>query len=67
VSEVRRKHRRTTGERSDLKDSSPPEIQAVRKAFINQFMQTGHLDGTLHSQLLAYAVTQRPPEMRDDT
>jgi hypothetical protein len=66
VSEVRRKHRRTTGERSDLKDSSPPEIQVIRKAFINQFMETGQLDGGLHSKLLAYAVTQRPPETQGD-
>lgn len=63
---VRRKHRKTTGQRSDLEDHSPPEIQAIRKAFCRQFMKTGEFDGRLHQQLLAYAVTQRPPEEQHD-
>ncbi len=55
----RRKHRRTTGERSDIEDTSPPEIQRLRKAYIDEFMSTGYCNGPLHQQLLAYAVTQR--------
>lgn len=62
----RRKHRRTTGERALVEDTSPPEIQAIRRAFCRQFMQTGEFDGRLHQQLLAYAITQRPPEARDE-
>ncbi len=58
---MKRKHRRTTGERSVVEDISPPEIQAIRKAFIEQFMRWGTFDNVMHQKLLAYAITQRPP------
>ncbi len=40
-------------------DTSPPEIQALRKAFVEDFMATGKLDGDMHAKLSAYAVSQR--------
>ena len=59
---MKRKHRRTTGARSEIEDVSPPEIQAIRKAFVEQFMRSGTFDNVMHQKLLAYAITQRVPE-----
>ncbi len=58
----KRKHRRTTGERTEVVDCSPLEVQAIRKAFVEHFMRWGTFDNVMHQKLLAYAITQRPPE-----
>ena len=55
-----------TGGRPKDEDTSPPEVQALRRLYIDGFMKTGHFDGVLHQQLLSYAITQRPPEEQDD-
>ncbi len=47
---------------SEDEDTSPPEIQRLRKQYIADFMDTGNFSGPLHQQLLAYALTQRKPE-----
>ncbi len=52
---------RPTGRPKEV-DVSPPEIQAIRKAFVEQFMRWGTFDNVMHQKLLAYAITQRPPE-----
>ncbi len=54
-----------TGGRPKEEDWSPPEIQAIRKAFIEQFMRSGMFDNVMHQKLLAYAITQRPPDYDD--
>ncbi len=43
-------------------DNSPPEIQAIRKAFVDEFMRTGQFNSWMHQQLLGYAITQRDPD-----
>ncbi len=48
------------GGRKSEEDTSPPEIQAIRRAFIDEFMRTGVFNSWMHEQLLGYAITQRP-------
>ncbi len=54
--------KRYTGGRPKDEDTSPPEIQRMRRAYVDYFMKTGDCHGPLHQQLLAYAESQRPPE-----